>query len=98
MSVVAENRLPGGGYVRLHNDYVPTDEKERTARIHAFEAVVANLISSGQIKIDGAQVGDKVECTLIDKRKGGIENEKCKRDSRGNCKGQEGCEEVFGTA
>ncbi len=78
MAVVAENRLPGGGYVRLHNDYVPTDKRERTARIHAFEAVVANLISTGQIKIDGVEIGDEVICKIIE---GGERNEKCKRDS-----------------
>ncbi len=78
MAVIAENRLPGGGYVRLHNDYVPTDERERTARVHAFEAVVAQLISSGQIRIDGVEVGDTVECKLV---RGGDKDEEFKRDS-----------------
>lgn len=77
MSVVAENKLPGGGSVRLHNDYVPTDERERTARLHAFEAVLANLISSGQIKIDGVEIGDNVICKILE---GGEHGEKCKRD------------------
>ena len=77
MSVVAENKLPGGGSVRLHTDYVPTDERERTARLHAFEAVLANLISSGQIKIDGVEIGDNVICKILER---GEHGEKCKRD------------------
>ena len=83
--IAAENKLPGGGRVRLHTDLIPTDKKEYDAAVRNFENVLAYLISSGGIKLDGIETGDAVECRLM---KGGEGVEERKGDTEGAGQGK----------
>ena len=65
MAVIYEKQLPGGGCIRLFDDYLPKTDEERRSAHRDFERTAEMLISTGQLKVDGVSVGDKVKCTLV---------------------------------
>lgn len=67
MAVIMERTLPGGGTVRLHDDYIPKTKEQRRMSEEALELTIIELVRQGSLVLPGVERGAEIDCRVVRK-------------------------------